>query len=84
MSDIDELVKRLREHPENDRPGGAVCQDAADVLERQQRDLKEAVELLRNITALMRGECPRLLNEDSGGDGRLSCGIDAFLARVKK
>jgi hypothetical protein len=68
MSDIDELVKRLREHPENDRPGGAVCQDAADVLERQQRDLKEAVELLRRAKE----------------DGWKSADqVDAFLARVK-
>lgn len=37
-------------------------------------------ELLRELVALVRGECPSLLNEDSGGDVRLSMAIDAALA----
>ena len=35
---------------------------------------------LRELTAMVRGECPSLLNEDSGGNGELSCEIDALLA----
>jgi hypothetical protein len=42
--------------------------------------LARAEALLRELTATVRGECPRLLNEDSGGDARLSLAIDAFLA----
>ena len=35
---------------------------------------------LRELTAMVRGECPSLLNEDSGGNGELSCEIDTLLA----
>ena len=35
--------------------------------------------LLADLAALVRGESPSLLNEDSGGDGRLSVEIDAAL-----
>lgn len=35
--------------------------------------------LLRELVALVRGECPSLLNEDSGGDAKLSCDIDEAL-----
>ena len=37
-------------------------------------------ELLRELVALVRGECPSLLNEDSGGIVRLSMAIDDALA----
>lgn len=36
--------------------------------------------LLRELVTLVRGECPALLNEDSGGDARLSMAIDDALA----
>lgn len=36
--------------------------------------------LLRELVTLVRGECPALLNEDSGGDARLSLAIDDALA----
>ncbi len=39
--------------------------------------------LLRELVALVRGECPSLLNEDSGGDAKLSCDIDAALGKDK-
>jgi len=35
---------------------------------------------LRELTAMVRGECPSLLNEDSGGCARLSLDIDTLLA----
>lgn len=34
---------------------------------------------IRELVTLVRGECPSLLDEDSGGDGRLSLAIDALL-----
>lgn len=38
--------------------------------------------LLRELVTLVRGECPALLNEDSGGDARLSLAIDDALAAL--
>lgn len=44
-------------------------------------DRETALEaVLRELTAMVRGECPSLLNEDSGGCARLSIEIDALLA----
>lgn len=34
---------------------------------------------LCELTAMVRGECPQLLNEDSGGNSRLSIEIDELL-----
>ena len=34
---------------------------------------------LHELVATVRGECPSLLNEDSGGDARLSLAIDEVL-----
>ncbi len=45
------------------------------------------VEALRaaliDLRALVQGECPSLLDEDSGGDARLALAIDAALAKEK-
>lgn len=41
-----------------------------------------AVEALRNLHALALGECPSLLNEDSGGDAKLAMEIEEILATV--
>jgi len=35
---------------------------------------------LCELTAIVRGECPQLLDEDSGGNSRLSIVIDLLLA----
>ena len=47
----------------------------------------EEIECLRStlaeLVALVRGECPSLLNEDSGGDAALSIAIDEVLARSR-
>lgn len=53
--------------------------------ERQQREQAEQREArlraaLEELTAMVRGECPSLLNEDSGGNGALALEIDAALA----
>ncbi len=34
---------------------------------------------LAELTALVRGECPAILNEDSGGDAALAIEIDSLL-----
>ena len=50
--------------------------------ERERREAAEA--LLLELVAVVRGECPSLLDEDSGGDARTSVDIDAHFARYKK
>jgi hypothetical protein len=52
-----------------------------DALANIQPKHEELRRLLTDLTALVRGECPSLLNEDSGGDARLALAIDAALAR---
>ena len=42
-------------------------------------DLAAARALLRELVALVRGECPSLLHEDSGGDAKLACDGDEAL-----
>jgi hypothetical protein len=41
-------------------------------------------EALHELVALVRGECPRLLDEDRDGDARLSIEIDAALSPQEK
>lgn len=43
----------------------------------------ELLNALEELTALVRGECPSLLDEYRGGLGRLSAQIDAALAKAK-
>lgn len=43
-------------------------------------DYAEVCDCLKELTAMVKGECPQLLNEDSGGSARLSMRIDAALA----
>lgn len=44
----------------------------------------ELAKALTELRAQVRGECPSLLNEDSGGDGQLDIEIDAALTRAKE
>ena len=53
-----------------------------EMAERERREAAEA--LLLELVAVVRGECPSLLDEDSGGDARTSVDIDAHFARYKK
>lgn len=55
----------------------------AEQRDRHEQDIEALVTLLRELTAHVRGDCPFLLNEDSGGDVKLSLAIDAALARFK-
>lgn len=45
-------------------------------------EIKRLRGALAELAALVRGECPSLLNEDSGGDARLSMEIDELLLRA--
>lgn len=54
--------------------------EAALAAERAISD--KLAEALRELRALVRGECPSLLNEDSGGNGELDIEIDATLAEI--
>jgi hypothetical protein len=57
----------------------------ADVCERAEaaeRKLARAVEALEELYALVRGECPAVLDEDRGGSERLDLEIAAFLSEI--
>lgn len=43
----------------------------------------EMLAALKELRALVRGECPSLLNEDSGGDARLDLAIEAAIANAE-
>lgn len=45
-------------------------------------EAETARDLLGELVAIVRGECPSLLNEDSGGSAELSMRIDAALSRA--
>ncbi len=47
-------------------------------------ELKEACVLLKELHAMVWGECPSLLNEDSGGCSRLDIEITTLLERAAK
>ncbi|KKN23752.1 hypothetical protein LCGC14_0901860 [marine sediment metagenome] len=52
----------------------------ARAVQDQQAKIKRLRELLQELRAVVLGECPQLLNEDSDGDAQLSMEIDAALA----
>lgn len=56
-------------------------QDEAHELREQVERLGEA---LTELVAMVRGECPSLLDEDSGGSANLAIKIDAALAQAQK
>ena len=47
-----------------------------DEIDKLKQDAEKLRYLLIELVAQVRGECPSLLNEDSGGDARLSMAID--------
>lgn len=57
----------------------ARVQDVVEALAQATQREARLREALTELYALVRGECPRLLNEDSGGDAELACKIDAAL-----
>lgn len=54
----------------------------SDFIRRQFADMQRLRNALGDIVALVRGECPSLLNEDSGGNAVLSIEIDSLLEAV--
>ncbi len=62
---------------DGETPAACVARNRADIdrlmtmLAREKRRSEHLERLLRNLHALVRGECPSLLNEDSGGDAAL-------------
>ena len=47
-------------------------------------DIARLRKALQELVALVRGECPRLLDEDRDGDARLSIEIDAALSHTQE
>ncbi len=48
-------------------------------LERLRKENTQLKAVLRALHVLVKGECPSLLREDSGGDAVLDCAIEAAL-----
>ena len=48
-------------------------------IEQQAQEIARLREALRELHALAKGECPSLLNEDSGGDAKLALEIEGLL-----
>lgn len=64
------ILERLRDANYQNAPSR--CFEAAVEIERLRLALRE-------LHATVLGECPSLLNEDSGGNARLDAEIDALL-----
>jgi hypothetical protein len=60
-----------------------LCSQAIEDVARLERERNEALSCLSELHAMVWGECPSLLNEDSGGCGRLDVAIRAILERHK-
>lgn len=54
------------------------------ILSRERLILEKIGKPLRELHAMVKGECPSLLNEDSGGNARLDMEIDSALAIIEK
>lgn len=52
-----------------------------DALQNRLKDAEELAKALKELRALVEGECPSLLNEDSGGDSKLEMQIEEALAK---
>ena len=61
------------------RAGGAFYSDVPIHIRQLRKELATGKRLLAELHALVRGECPSLLNEDSGGDARLALAITSYL-----
>jgi hypothetical protein len=59
------------------------AETAEATLARQAAEIAELEGLLSELVAMVRGECPSILDEDSGGSARLSMDIDAALGNAE-
>jgi hypothetical protein len=66
-------------HPQWDVGEWVRKADAEAALASLQARLEAATETLRDLHAMVRGECPSLLNEDSGGNADLAIRIEEIL-----
>lgn len=82
---LDENRRTVASWPEWKREAGmmnewelciAEWSQRTQILEAENARLKDS---LRDLHALVKGECPSLLNEDSGGDRELDLKIEAAL-----
>jgi hypothetical protein len=68
-------------------PGIAAADLHSELAEKRISDLEAEVEALRGalteLRAVVRGECPHLLSEDSGGNAKLAMQIDAALGETQ-
>lgn len=67
-----DIIERLRDASYQNAPSR--CFEAAVEIERLRLSLRE-------LYAMVKGECPSLLNEDSGGNARLDAQIGALLGQ---
>lgn len=52
-------------------------------LEQARKDVLRLVKALHELHATVEGECPSLLNEDSGGDAELAIEIECLLPEIR-
>lgn len=57
--------------------------DTTEIINEQQRIIDDLADALRDLHALVWGECPSLLNEDSGGNSALDMQIRDALEAAK-
>lgn len=86
MNKIKQIQDTLQEvaivfHLDRDSGREGKCIRAILDLAIHKQEVAELVDALRELDALVRGECPSLLNEDSGGNGRLALEIEKALSK---
>ena len=54
---------------------------AQEELARVKAEREATLELLAELHAMVKGECPSLLNEDIGGDARTALAIEEMLSK---
>ena len=88
MNDMDKLIAELREWKNNITISAysKAGDEFDEILSRhtpKPKDEGGLREALSELYALVKGECPSLLNEDSGGDARLDMQIQEALSRYR-
>lgn len=75
-------AENLRIKSERDEAGALFTKGTMECLEAAQKvqaENERLRHLLRDLHALVWGECPSLLDEDSGGDSKLALEVDAAM-----
>jgi hypothetical protein len=68
----------------NDEPNMPVytADQMRDAIKLERETVIELLDALQNLSALVWGECPSLLNEDSGGNSQLAMQIEDAIAKA--